>query len=79
MTQKEIEQKVNDVFKDVLGTDEVTAEKNLIDDLGADSLDAVELIMSLEKDLNIRIEDEDADRCETVGDVYQLVERLVNQ
>ena len=53
---------------------EVTDDKHLIDDLGADSLDTVELIMELETDYDIEIADEDAETLVTVGAIKQYVE-----
>lgn len=56
---------------------EVTPEALMLEDLGADSLDNVELIMACEEEFDCEILDADAERCRTVGDVLQLVERLV--
>lgn len=54
----------------------ITMDTNIIDDLGADSLDVVELIMSLEDDYNISISDEDAAELLTVGKIVEYLERL---
>jgi acyl carrier protein len=54
----------------------ITLESNISDDLGADSLDAVELIMALEEEYDITIETEDAENLHTVGDVVDLLEKL---
>ena len=54
----------------------ITAETNLIDDLGADSLDVVELIMSLEDIFGITISDEDAAQLYTVGRIVEYLEKL---
>ena len=54
----------------------ITAETNLIDDLGADSLDVVELIMSLEDEFGIAISDEDAAQLYTVGRIVEYLEKL---
>lgn len=54
----------------------ITAETNLIDDLGADSLDVVELIMSLEDEFGIAISDEDAAQLYTVGRIVDYLEKL---
>lgn len=59
---------------------EVVPEAKFIDDLGADSLDIVELIMALEDEYNIEIPDEDAEKMETVGDAIRYIEeRLANK
>ncbi|MBP8625715.1 MAG: acyl carrier protein [Syntrophorhabdaceae bacterium] len=59
---------------------EVVPEAKFIDDLGADSLDIVELIMALEDEYGIEIPDEDAEKMETVGDAIRYVEeRLANK
>ena len=55
----------------------ITAETDIFDDLGADSLDAVELIMALEDEFNLTIEPEDIEQLTTVGDVAELVDRLL--
>ncbi len=54
----------------------ITMETNIVDDLGADSLDVVELIMSLEDDYNISISDDDAAELLTVGKIVDYLERL---
>ena len=61
--------KIKDIVIDKLGVDEtkVTSEAKFIDDLGADSLDTVELIMQFEDDFNIEIPDEDAEKILSVG------------
>lgn len=56
--------------------DQVTPEKNLINDLGADSLDRVELVMSIEDEFAIEITDEDGEKVKTVQDAYDLVDRI---
>ncbi|MFN2363645.1 MAG: acyl carrier protein [Halarsenatibacteraceae bacterium] len=54
--------------------DEVTIESSFIDDLGADSLDVVELVMALEEEFDIEIPDEDAEKIETVQDAIDYLE-----
>jgi len=54
--------------------DEVTIEASFIDDLGADSLDVVELVMALEEEFDIEIPDEDAEKIETVQDAINYLE-----
>ncbi|APQ95528.1 acyl carrier protein [Clostridium botulinum] len=53
--------------------DEITMESSFIDDLGADSLDIVELIMALETEFDLEIPDEDAEKISTVGDVVDYI------
>lgn len=68
-------EKVRDIISDQLGigSDEVTMEASFIDDLGADSLDIVELIMALESEFDLEIPDEDAEKISTVGDVVEYI------
>ena len=63
------------VIVDQLGVDEddVTMDANFVDDLGADSLDIVELIMGLETEFDIEIPDEDAEKIATVGDAVNYI------
>lgn len=71
-------EKVRDIIVDQLGVDpdEVTMESSFIDDLGADSLDIVELIMALEEEFDVEIPDEDAEKIKTVGDVVEYLNNL---
>ena len=66
---KSIEERVKDVIVAQLGVDpaEVKPEASFIDDLGADSLDTVELVMALEEEFGLEIPDEDAEKIKTVG------------
>ncbi|MGB6128727.1 MULTISPECIES: acyl carrier protein [Psychrilyobacter] len=68
--------KIKEVIVDQLGVDadQVTLEANFIDDLGADSLDTVELIMAFEEEFDIEIPDADAEKIKTVQDVVNFVE-----
>ncbi len=70
-----VESRVKEVIVDQLGVDEkeVTLEAKFIDDLGADSLDLVELVMALEEEYNIEISDEDAEKIQTVGDAIEYI------
>jgi acyl carrier protein len=70
-----IEDRVKDISVDQLGVDpdEVKSESHFIDDLGADSLDTVELVMAFEEEFNIEIKDEDAEKIQTVKDVIQYL------
>jgi acyl carrier protein len=67
--------KVKDIVVDQLGVsaDEVKMEASFVNDLGADSLDVVELIMALEEEFNIEIPDEDAEKIGTVGDAVEYI------
>lgn len=68
MTREEVKNLVFDSVKEHLGVNEVTEDAQLAEDLGADSLDQVELIMKAEEALNIEIPDEDVEGIKTVGD-----------
>jgi acyl carrier protein len=78
----DIEAKVKDIIVEQLGVDanEVTPEASFIDDLGADSLDTVELVMAFEEEFDIEIPDEDAEKMSTVGDaINYLKEKLADK
>ncbi|NLX70900.1 MAG: acyl carrier protein [Clostridiales bacterium] len=68
-------EKIRDIIVEQLGVDEgeVTLESKFIDDLGADSLDIVELIMALEEEFDMEIPDEEAEKISTVGDVVEYL------
>ncbi len=70
-----IEEKIIDIIVDKLGVDrsEVTPEAVFVDDLGADSLDLVELIMAMEEEFGMEIADEEAEKLRTVQDVISFV------
>ncbi|MDO4707741.1 MAG: acyl carrier protein [Porphyromonadaceae bacterium] len=72
----QIEEKVREIIVDKLNCDasEVTREANFSSDLGADSLDTVELIMDFEKEFGMSIPDEDAQQIKTVGDAISYIE-----
>ena len=67
--------RVKKIIVDQLGVEEdlVTPEASFVDDLGADSLDTVELVMALEEEFGIDIPDEDADKLKTVGDAMNYL------
>lgn len=67
--------KIKNLISEQLGIDaeEVTVESSFIDDLGADSLDIVELIMALETEFDLEIPDEDAEKITTVSDVVEYI------
>ena len=68
--------KLKEIIADKLGVneDEITMESTFIDDLGADSLDIVELIMSLEEEFDVEIPDEEVEHIKTVGDIVKYIE-----
>lgn len=68
-------EKVREIVSNILGVDieEVTMEASFMDDLGADSLDVVELIMDLQDEFNLEIPDEDAEKILTVSDVVEYI------
>ncbi|KHD38038.1 acyl carrier protein [Clostridium acetobutylicum] len=68
-------EKVKDIIADQLGIDaaEIKMESSFIDDLGADSLDIVELIMALEEEFDIEMPDEEAEKVSSVGDVVNYI------
>jgi len=76
-----IEQRVKDIIVEQLGVedDEVSAEASFIDDLGADSLDTVELVMAFEEEFNIEIPDEDAEGISTVQDAIDYIKANVKE
>jgi acyl carrier protein len=70
-----VEDKVKKIIVDQLGVDEneITPEASFIDDLGADSLDTVELIMAFEEEFGLEIPDEEAEKLTTVGDALKYL------
>lgn len=70
-----IEEKVKQIVAEQLGVDEaqVTENASFMDDLGADSLDTVELVMALEEEFDVEISDEDAEKIQTVKDAISYV------
>ena len=71
-----ITEKVTEIIVEQLGVsaDQVKPESNLIEDLGADSLDAVELVMAVEEEFGIEVPDEEAEMLRSVGDIISHVE-----
>jgi acyl carrier protein len=76
-----IEKRVKEIIVEQLGVNEseVTPEAKFVDDLGADSLDLVELVMALEEEYNMEISDEDAEKILTVGDAIQYIQAHASQ
>jgi acyl carrier protein len=75
MTTKSIEERVKEIICEQLGVEEgeVTPAAKFIEDLGADSLDTVELVMAFEEEFDLEIPDEDAEKITTVGDAVQYI------
>lgn len=71
-----VEQRVKEIICEQLGVseDQVTAQASFMEDLGADSLDIVELVMALEEEYDMEIPDEDAEKVRTVADVIEYIE-----
>jgi len=74
--EKTIEQRVKAIITEQLGVnpDQVTPDAKFIEDLGADSLDTVELVMALEEEFGQEIPDEEAEKLQSVGDVIKYIE-----
>ena len=78
MSDKSIEEKVKDIIVEQLGVnpEQVTPTASFIEDLGADSLDTVELVMALEEEFGHEIPDEQAEKLQSVGDVIKYIEEV---
>jgi acyl carrier protein len=76
MSEKSIEEKVKDIIVEQLGVnpEQVTPTASFIEDLGADSLDTVELVMAFEEEFGVEVPDEDAEKLQAVGDVVKYIE-----
>jgi acyl carrier protein len=76
MADKSVADRVKEIIVEQLGVnpDQVTPEAKFIEDLGADSLDTVELVMAFEEEFGAEIPDEDAEKLQTVGDVVKYIE-----
>ncbi len=76
-TVKQIVEKVKQIIREQLGVeeDEITPTSSFVDDLGADSLDTVELVMAVEEAFDIEIPDNDAEKMRTVQDLVDYVEK----
>ena len=76
-----VDAKVKEIIVEQLGVDanQVTDEASFVDDLGADSLDTVELVMALEEKFDIEIPDEDAEKITTVGDAIEYLKKNVKE
>jgi acyl carrier protein len=74
-----VEEKVKDIISGQLGVkkEEIKPESSFVDDLGADSLDTVEVVMALEEEFGIEIPDEDAEKITTVGEAVKYIDDKV--
>lgn len=74
-----ISEKIKGVIAEQLGvkSEEVTEQAKFVDDLGADSLDTVELVMALEEEYGVEIPDEDAEKLTTVGEAIKYIEKKI--
>ncbi len=77
MSEGNSEAKIKDIIVEQLGVnaDQVTREAKMIEDLGADSLDAVELVMAIEEEFGIEVPDEEAEKLTSVGDIVDYVDK----
>lgn len=76
-----VEDKVRDIIVEQLGVspEEVVPEASFIDDLGADSLDIVELVMAIEEEFGLEISDDDAEKLQSIGDAISYVEERASK
>ncbi|MCE2390080.1 MAG: acyl carrier protein [Proteobacteria bacterium] len=76
-----VEDRVKEIIVEQLGVsaEEVVNEASFIDDLGADSLDIVELVMAIEEEFGIEVPDDDAEKMQNIGDVVSYVEEKSNK
>jgi acyl carrier protein len=76
MEMSDLHEKVRDIIVEELGVerDKVTDDASFMEDLGADSLDTVELVMAFEKEFDVDIPDEDAEKIRTVGDAMKYLD-----
>jgi acyl carrier protein len=76
-----VEERIREIIVEQLGVsaDEAVNEASFIDDLGADSLDIVELVMAIEEEFGIEVPDEDAERMQNIGDVISYVQEKTSQ
>lgn len=81
MAEQSVEERVKGIIVEQLGVkaEQVTPEAKFIEDLGADSLDTVELVMALEEEFGSEIPDEQAEKLQSVGDVIKYIEELAQK
>lgn len=73
--------KIKDIISGQLGVDqeEITLESSFIDDLGADSIDMVELVMAMESEFDLEIAEKDAENIQTVGDAVEYIKKFIGE
>jgi acyl carrier protein len=81
MAEKSVEERVKEIIVEQLGVnpEQVTPNAKFIEDLGADSLDTVELVMAFEEEFNVEVPDEEAEKLQTVGDVIRYIEENMEE
>jgi acyl carrier protein len=81
MSEKTLEEKVKDIIVEQLGVnaEQVTLEAKFIEDLGADSLDTVELVMAFEEEFGVEVPDEDAEKMQSVGSVIEYLKEKTDK
>ncbi len=81
LSKDDIASKVKEITSEQLGVDEsqITPEAKFVDDLGADSLDTVELVMALEEEFDLEISDEEAEKLTTVNRVVSYIENCLDK
>lgn len=81
LSKDDITSKVREITSEQLGVDEpqITPEAKFVDDLGADSLDTVELVMALEEEFDLEISDEEAEKLTTVNRVVSYIENCLDK
>jgi acyl carrier protein len=81
MAEKSIEDRVREIIVEQLNAtpEQVTPNAKFIEDLGADSLDTVELVMAFEEEFSVEVPDEEAEKLQTVGDVIKYIEDRGNK
>jgi len=79
MTAVDMKKRIVEIIATQLGIDQadITPQANVVDDLGADSLDVVELIMALEEEFNLEIPDEEAEKIKNVQDIFTYMESVL--
>ena len=78
-TREEIEEKVKEIVSEQMGVEksEISSETSFVNDLNADSLDTVELVMELEDEFDMSIPDEEAEKLQTIGTAVEFIEKHV--
>ncbi len=81
LDREAIEKKVREMIIDSLGIDpeKISNDSSFVDDLGADSLDTVELVMAFEEEFDVEIPDEEAEKLATVGDAINYLEKNIGE